>query len=116
MAQQTWQLNSEERWFKELEKGTQKTVEGRLTMPRVQVGDLIEFCWKDRYVVKQVTFVHGYSCFAEMLDVEGVEKIMPGINTMAEAAQIFKEWYPLKQQREKRVMAFGLANVTSSAR
>src|SRR5829696_3815449 len=98
---QTHPLLSVTEWFDAIENGT-KTVEGRLLF-KVEVGDLLEFTCMNRHVVRRVTFVHEYSCFAEMLDIEGVDKIMPGIQTQYEASQIFGGWYKIAVQRQKGV-------------
>jgi len=109
MTQQTWKLNSVKEWFDTIEQGT-KTMEGRLMMHGMQVGDQIDFVCGEQHVFKQVVSITDYSCFAEMLDVEGIAKILPGITDMLEAVNIFKAWYPTSLQKKTKVIAIGLGS------
>jgi len=100
-------LHSVERWFLEIESGA-KTVEGRLSIPGLIIGDTITFIWKHKSVVKKIKYVHEYSCFAELLDVEGLQKVLPGVSDTTEGCAIFKDWYSNELQRKKGVIAIGL--------
>lgn len=104
------ELKSCKKWFDAINDGS-KTIEGRLCLPSLKIGDEIVFkCWK-RQVIKRVSFIHHYSCFAELLEQEDRQLILPNVGTHAEGVKIFESWYPSDVQRRKGVVAIGLANL-----
>lgn len=102
-----FRLRSEECWFDCIAKGN-KLVEARLPLYNLKEGNIIEFYYNSRTIRKQVKYVRDYSCFAELLDVEGLTNVLPGITSLEEGVNIFKAWYPLDMQRKKGVIAIGL--------
>ena len=82
------ELKSVTRWFNEIEKGT-KLIEGRLNIyDNLKIGDEILFICDKKQITKKVTFLHRYSNFAELLDVEGLQNVLPNVETLKEGINI----------------------------
>jgi ASC-1-like (ASCH) protein len=40
-----------------------------------------------------VNHVVRYSCFAEMLDMETLRLVLPGVQNLQQGIQVFRQWY-----------------------
>ena len=84
----TFKLVSVHQWFNAIKDGS-KTVEGRLNMPQLNIGDIIEFTSFGESVSVKVHRITDYFCFEELLDVEGTQKVLPGIVEKKHGVSIF---------------------------
>jgi len=86
------EIEVQERWFRELAKGT-KTVEGRKGTSKwrqIPVGDVIKFVSPQQetfscYIVK----INWYPSVEEYLIKEGLVNTLPGVTTFQEGVDIY---------------------------
>ncbi len=89
-------MKLERRWFELIVK-EEKVVEGRLydeKRKRVRVGHIIEFKVADeeKYVYAVVKGMALYNNFREMLEVEGVRRVLPGLS-VEEGVKVYERFY-----------------------
>ncbi len=85
-------------WFDYLVSG-KKPVEGRKASPtwaEVKKGDVLKMQIEEDGKIKcaklKVDAVHEYLSLEDYLLGEGIEKCLPGIETLEEAVEIYKQW------------------------
>ncbi|XP_021609719.1 uncharacterized protein LOC110613089 isoform X2 [Manihot esculenta] len=91
----SFELDVQEPFFTQLRDGM-KTVEGRCA-----VGDYNNSMFK----LEEDPDVHRYASFAEMLEVEGLEKVLPGVKTIDEGVKVYRRFYTEAKERANRVLA-----------
>ena len=95
----TLSINVQELYSSYILNGT-KTVEGRLNKGKfaaaqvgdhVLVNDVVEFV---------ITGKNQYATFKEMLEQEGVAKVIPDAKSVEEAVQVYYKFYTPEQEKE----------------
>ena len=86
-----------------------KTVEGRLNkgkFARIKVGDVLEIKTEDIkfYVIEK----NVYSSFREMLEVEGIENVIPDKDNIDDAVNVYYKFYTKAQEKKFKVVAIKL--------
>ena len=85
-----------EPWFSRIKEG-RKELEGRLKrfdFEIISTGDLIEFYNTDgETCVVRVINITSYDTFTALLESGGLEKALPGVNTIEEGLQVYREFY-----------------------
>ncbi|GMH18195.1 hypothetical protein Nepgr_020036 [Nepenthes gracilis] len=98
------ELHVQEPFFSQLNDGV-KTIEGRCSVDnynRIQSGALILF---NKCLLSEVQDIHHYASFMEMLEAEGLEKVLPGVVTIQEGVQIYRKFYTEEKERSNGVIA-----------
>jgi ASC-1-like (ASCH) protein len=110
----TYTKHLSEPWFSLIKIGANKC-EGRLNkgdFSEMKKGDNIIFTNNDfefpRLFRCKITSVHNYSSFKEYLDVEKLEKCLPGINTIDEGVKIYYKYYTQEDENKYQIKAFRL--------
>lgn len=110
----TYTKHLSEPWFSLIKIGAKKC-EGRLNkgdFAEMKKGDSITFTNSDfglsRSFCCKITSTHNYETFAEYLDIETLEKCLPGIDTLEQGVKIYHEYYKPAAEREHNVRAFRL--------
>ncbi|MBO8161744.1 MAG: ASCH domain-containing protein [Thermosipho sp. (in: Bacteria)] len=78
----------------------QKTIEGRLAKGRflaIKPGHIIEFNGSGQDF--KVIGVRKYLTFKEMLENEGLNRVVPGVNSLGEAEKLYHSIYPPPQMK-----------------
>ncbi|XP_063939246.1 uncharacterized protein LOC108200036 isoform X3 [Daucus carota subsp. sativus] len=104
-------LHVQEPFFSQLKDGL-KTVEGRCAVgdyKRISPGALILF---NKCLVLQVQDVQKYASFSEMLEAESIEKVLPGVKTIKEGVQIYRNFYPEEMERLNGVLSIRVTKPT----
>ncbi|KAM7278166.1 hypothetical protein ACFE04_005300 [Oxalis oulophora] len=86
-----------------------KLVEGRCATgdyKRIRSGSLILF---NKCMVFEVQEVHKYASFSEMLETESLAKVLPGIKTIEEGVQVYRQFYSEEKERSNGVVAICVA-------
>ncbi|XP_033148200.1 uncharacterized protein LOC103855154 isoform X2 [Brassica rapa] len=107
-----FELHVQEPYFTQLKDGL-KTTEGRcavgdymslyLLCPlRISSGAFILF---NKCLLLQVQDVCYYTSFSEMLRVEGLAKVLPGVETIEEGVGVYRNFYPEEKERMNGVVA-----------
>lgn len=99
--------NVQEPYFTFIKEG-RKTVEGRLhkgKFAEMEVGDHV--LANDELEVK-VIGKKVYTSFREMIEQEGIERVIPNANTIEEAEAVYYKFYTKEQEKEFGVLALEL--------
>lgn len=102
-----FELHVQEPFFSQL-KDKLKTVEGRCAVgnyKRIQRGHSLLF---NKCLILQVEGIRQYASFHEMLEAEGLEKVLPGVASIEEGVQIYRNFYSEEKERSNGVLAIGV--------
>lgn len=100
----TWRMGLQEEYLMATAEGRKK-VEGRLydeKRQKIRPGDTIIFENRLMVVVKDVRV---YSSFREMLEREGIENVLPGVESVEEGVAVYRRFYPEEKERKYGVAA-----------
>ncbi|VVA96312.1 unnamed protein product [Arabis nemorensis] len=103
-----FELHVQEPYFTQLKDGL-KTAEGRCAVgdyKRIGSGAFILF---NKCLLLEVQDVHHYTSFSEMLKVEGLAKVLPGVESIEEGVRIYRNFYPEEKERMNGVVAILVA-------
>ncbi|CAI0401149.1 unnamed protein product [Linum tenue] len=98
-----YDLHVQEPFFTQLRDGL-KTVEGRCARGfynQIQPGALILF---NKCLVVRVQGVQRYTSFSEMLEAEGLDKVLPGLESIDEGAKVYRRFYTEDEERSNGVI------------
>lgn len=110
MAKNIFRKNVSEPWFT-LIKINVKTCEGRLNkgdFSAMKTGDVIVFendnfgFRSTRKIIKKVNIYLG---FKEYLETEGLDKCLPGVDTIEEGVAIYHKYYSKEDEKKYSVAA-----------
>lgn len=107
-----FELHVQEPFFSQLRAG-QKTVEGRCATGnynRIVPGSLLLF---NKCLLLQVQYVKRYSSFSEMLEIETLENVLPGVETIEEGVQIYRKFYSEEKEMSNGVLAISVSRPAS---
>lgn len=89
-----------------------KTVEGRLFKPayqHVKPGDAIRLISDEEELLVSVTKLKRYATFAQMLEVEGLQNCLPGVENHQEGVALYHSFANYKEQEKNLgVLAIGV--------
>jgi ASC-1-like (ASCH) protein len=97
-------INISEPWFSYILNG-QKTIEGRLRKGKfaeLKPGDKITINNQLSKTVKKIT---RYDSFLNMILLEGIDKVLPGIDTVDEGVQVYRQIYTKEMEETYSVIA-----------
>ncbi len=102
-------IHVETRWFEEMLRGV-KRIEGRLYDEKrraFRVGDLLEVIRSDE-ALSFYAVIRGmrlYKSFEEMLAVEGLENVLPGVYSIEEGVGVYRRFYGESDEKRWGVVA-----------
>jgi ASC-1-like (ASCH) protein len=97
-------------WFDLINSG-KKTVEGRLNrgaFSRIRVGDQITWVHKNLKCRTTVQSIHHYPSFKQMIEEEGIQNILPNIDSVDQGVDLYHQYYSPKDE-SNGVVAIGLS-------
>ncbi|ASJ02073.1 isomerase [Thermococcus profundus] len=100
----TWRMGLQEEYLKAIAEG-EKKIEGRLydeKRQKIRPGDTIIFENKLMCVVKDLRV---YSSFREMLESEGIENVLPGIESIDDGVAVYRRFYSEEKEKKYGVAA-----------
>ncbi|XP_010463786.1 PREDICTED: uncharacterized protein LOC104744426 isoform X2 [Camelina sativa] len=103
-----FELHVQEPYFTQLKDGL-KTVEGRCAVGdymRISSGAFILF---NKCLLLEVQDVHHYTSFSEMLRLEGLAKVLPGVESIEEGVKVYRNFYSEEKERLNGVVAIRVA-------
>ena len=104
----SFECNVSSPWFEHIVAGS-KTVEGRLfkgTFSQLSPGAVLTINGQDeRRVVAKVLDVVRYGSFNAYLTGEGLGTTLPGVLTVEEGVDIYRQFYSEEQERTHGVVA-----------
>ncbi|XP_022955395.1 uncharacterized protein LOC111457433 [Cucurbita moschata] len=98
-----FELHVQEPFFTQLKDGL-KTVEGRCAAGdyiRIQPGALILF---NKCLLFEVQDVRQYPSFSAMLEAESLDKVLPGVKTLTDGVQIYRNFYSEEKEQSNGVL------------
>ncbi|KAL2654038.1 hypothetical protein R1flu_022166 [Riccia fluitans] len=107
-----FQLHCQEPFFSQLKDG-RKTVEGRCAgghHSKLQVDDGLLF---NKVLFLKVKDIKRYNTFQEMLETEGLNNVLPGVATITEGIQVYRNFYSEAKEREARVVGIHVRHPTN---
>ncbi|KAI3889010.1 hypothetical protein MKX03_012443 [Papaver bracteatum] len=99
-----YEIDVQEPFFTQLRVG-RKTIEGRCAVGdynRIGQGSLLLF---NRCLILEVQDVRRHPSFAELLKTEGLQKVLPGVDTIEEGVQIYRNFYTEEKEKSNGVLA-----------
>lgn len=102
----TIEINIQEPYFSHILAGT-KTVEGRLNKGKffeLEVGDILKINDLVEYTVLAKNI---YPSFREMIEIEGLENVIPDKNTIEEALDVYYKFYTKEDE-----LTYGVVGIT----
>jgi len=100
----TWRMGLQPQYLKAIAEG-RKRVEGRLYDEKrqgIKPGDMIIF---ENQLIAVVKDVRVYPSFREMLEREGVENVLPGVESIEEAVKVYRRFYSEEKEKKYGVVA-----------
>lgn len=112
MVSQEGPMEVEGRWFDVLVSG-EKPVEGRKKSPkweRILVGEEMDLKKKETGEVRRfrVTHINEYENLREYLEKEGIDRCLPGIDSIEEGVEIYRGWSTEAELAMYKFLAIGL--------
>lgn len=95
----THRLHCQDPWFTFIENG-RKRVEGRKNLPKYQSwspGDVIVFYLEAREFNTVIKDMRHYKNLKDYLLTEGIDKVLPGINSLQDAMAVYLQWSTPKE-------------------
>ncbi|XP_051133483.1 uncharacterized protein LOC127253092 isoform X2 [Andrographis paniculata] len=108
----SFQLHVQEPFFSQLNDEL-KTVEGRCASGNynsIQSGHLLLF---NKCLILKVQDVRKYVSFHEMLTAETLSKVLPGVASIEEGVQIYRNFYSEEKESSNGVLAISVTKPTS---
>lgn len=106
------ELHVQEPYFSLLNDG-RKTIEGRCAggdYERIKSGALILL---NKSVVFEVQDVRKYASFAEMLGVEILDEVLPGVKTIDEGVKVYRKFYTEEREASNGVLAICVSKLVA---
>lgn len=103
-------INVQEPYATYILNGT-KTVEGRLNKGKfaaAQVGDHVLLNETTEFVI---IGKNQYLTFKEMIETEGLKNVIPNVETVEQAVQVYYGFYTPEQEKEFGVVALKISKV-----
>ncbi|XP_057807676.1 uncharacterized protein LOC131022230 isoform X2 [Salvia miltiorrhiza] len=110
-----FELHVQEPFFSLLSDGV-KTIEGRCAVgdyKRIRAGHVLLV---NKCLTLQVQDVRKYSSFCEMLEVESLASVLPGVTNIEEGVQTYRNFYSEEKERSNGVLAIHVRTPTSQLR
>ncbi|CAL5200060.1 unnamed protein product [Lathyrus oleraceus] len=107
----SFQLHVQEPFFTQLKDGL-KTIEGRCASAkynRIELGNLILL---NKSLVFEVQGVRRYPSFFDMLETEGLGKVLPGVESVEEGVKIYRRFYTEEMEQANGVLAISVSKLS----
>lgn len=88
-----------------------KAAEGRINIPlfqKMKVGQTVCFHNRFQYVLCKISFLHTYKGFREMLEKEGVKKMLPFARTIEEGIKVYQSFPGASRVSQFGAVAIGV--------
>ncbi len=100
-------MDLERKWFEEMLK-EKKIVEGRLwdeKRKKIKVGHIIMFKSENERIFAEVQSIRLYPNFRDMIIAEGLERVLPGVESVDEAVKVYRKYYGENEEHKYGVVA-----------
>ncbi len=108
-------MKLELKWYENIVNG-KKIIEGRLydeKRKKIGIGDCIIFkpvghMTRNTLLYTVVLGLRHYNSFREMLEKEGIERVLPGVYDLNEGVEVYREYYSVEDEKKYGVIAIEL--------
>ncbi|AEH25540.1 ASCH domain-containing protein [Pyrococcus yayanosii] len=100
-----WEMGLQEEYIELIRTGKKK-IEGRLydeKRRQIKPGDIISF--EGGKLKVRVKALRVYSSFREMLEKEGLENVLPGVDSIEEGVRVYRQFYDEEREKKYGVVA-----------
>lgn len=97
-------------WFSYIKRG-EKTVEGRLnkgSFTEMKVNDVVLWRNDNKSVKTKIISIHHHKSFENMLKSHSLKNTLPGIKTIKDGVNVYREFYSKKDEQKYGVLAIKL--------
>ena len=105
-------MNLPEPWFSLLKVGQKRTYATVHTDKRLGKGDIITFHNNEmgwpRVCSAKITSVHFYPSFEACIQKEGLDRALPGVDTIEEGLRVYRAHYSKADEEKYQVVAYRL--------
>lgn len=101
--------NTQEPYFNFIKEG-EKTMEGRLNKGKFADIEVGNKCLVNDDFEVEVIGKRLYKTFQEMIEAEGIEKVIPDANSVEEAVAVYYKFYTKEKEAEHGVVALEVKN------
>ncbi|KAI4324339.1 hypothetical protein L6164_023886 [Bauhinia variegata] len=106
-----FELHVQEPFFSQLKDGL-KTIEGRcagVKFGSIESGNLI---LSNKSVLLEVQGTRWYPTFSDMLEVEDIAKVLPGVENVEEGVKVYRRFYSEEKEQENGVLAIIVSKIS----
>ena len=105
-------MNLPEPWFSLLKVGQKRTYATVHTHKRLGKGDIITFHNNEmgwpRVCSAKITSTHFYPSFEACIQKEGLDRALPGVDTIEEGLRVYRTHYSKADEEKYQVVAYRL--------
>lgn len=106
----SYNMNVQDPWFTFIKDG-KKTVEGRLNKGKfaeLKINDIVTWINGNRECKTKIRHINKYNSFKEMLEKEGLDKVLPSIESINDGVQVYRKFYTEEDEKTYGVLAIRL--------
>lgn len=103
-------------WFKYIKSG-QKKIEGRLfkgSFKHIKSMDTIIWNHKEMKIRVKVTSVRHYNTFKELLEEEGIDKVLPNTTSVMDGVNIYRTYFSEADEKKYGVVAIEMEKINDT--
>lgn len=110
-------IHVSEPWFSLIFDG-KKTIEGRPNkgiFKELKDGQTVTFFNKDLHKQYQVVVEekHEYETFEDMIKTEGLENVLPNVETVSDGVNVYRQWYDEEVEKTYGIIGIKISVVSS---
>ena len=108
-----YNISVSEPWFGYIKSG-EKTIEGRKNkgdFKEMKPGNIVKWISKNDHVLTKIVGKRAYSTFKEYLETEGLDKCLPGIETIEDGVGVYYKYYTPEDEAKYGVLAIELEKI-----
>ena len=77
----------------------------------MQPGDIVKWICSDDSVLTEITGKRSYKTFKEYLETEGLNKCLPGVETIEAGVAIYHKYYTLEDEAKYGALAIEIKKI-----
>ena len=106
-SENIYTVTVKEPWFSFIKQG-EKKIEGRLNrglFRKINKGDIVVWINRDQKVKVRITDKKVYKSFREMIEKEGLDKVLPSIKTIDDGVNVYRQYFSEMDEMSNGVVA-----------
>ena len=106
-SENIYTITVKEPWFSFIKEGKKK-IEGRLNrglFQKINKNDIVIWMNRDQKVKVRITDKRVYKNFREMIEKEGLDKVLPSIKTIDDGVNVYRQYFSETDEINNGVVA-----------